>query len=203
MVKKSYKKAFTLIELIFAIVIMSIAVMSLPMMARITSETIENNILQEAIFAGSTELMGASAGYWDTNSMSDNNMSHLSRVVDIGSSCENNTSSSRNRLRPGHIAQTLHRRCVDDTSGNVDDSANATFISLNNAHHSTNDELFTDNITNATGYKETYRSTLLVTRAGDIKTLTSLVTDNDGNLITRLRMQSANIGEIDYYKRRF
>jgi len=72
--------AFTMIELIFAIVIIAISVMSLPMMAVVTQRGMENNIVQEAIFAASAELMGATSGYWDENSMQDINVSHLSRV---------------------------------------------------------------------------------------------------------------------------
>lgn len=199
----SQRSAFTLIELIFAIVIIAITVLSLPMMTRITQRGIENSIVQEAIFAASAELMGATSGYWDLNSMEDNNVSHLSRVIDIGGTCENNTLSSRYRLRPGHIAQSLHRRCVDSSTGNVADTADATYPNLNNAHHATNDDVFTNSTTDSTGYKETYKSTLLVSRTNDIKFIVVNVTYSNGNPITTLRAQSANIGEIDYYKRMF
>jgi hypothetical protein len=192
-----------MIELIFAIVIISIAVISLPIMTRITSKGIESSILQEAIFAGSSELVSATTGYWDTNSMSDNAFSQISRVIDTTGSCETNSSSPRYRLRPGHIAQTLHRRCIDSNTTTPADAASATFPNIDNANHATNDVIFTDNTTNATGYKDTYKSTLLVQRNGDIKSLTVQVTDNSGNPITVLYSQSANIGEIDYYKRRF
>ncbi len=46
-----YKKAFTLIELIFAIVIIAIAVVSLPTMVQVTSSGVAKNLeTQEAIF---------------------------------------------------------------------------------------------------------------------------------------------------------
>ena len=205
--------AFTLIELIFAIVIISIAVMSLPVMARITSKGIESNILQEAIFAGSAELMGASAGYWDTNSMQDNNVSHMSRVIDINpgaaTSCLNNTASDRHRLRPGHVAQPLHRRCVDSTAGTLAGASDAVYPDLNDAAHGIQDIFLNPDtagvgVADRTGYKDIYKSSLTVTYTNNIKFLTVTVTKPDGvTPITILRMQSANIGEIDYYKRRF
>jgi len=153
--------AFTLIELIFAIVIVAISVLSLPMMSQESSRSIENSILQEAIFAASTELMGASSGYWDLNSMEDNNVSHLSRVIDVIGDCDNNNTSDRFRLRPGHIQQPLHRRCVVSASGDVNNTADATFVNLNNAVHG-NVNMFTDATTDATGYKETYQSNVTV-----------------------------------------
>ena len=198
--KRLSRRAFTLIELIFAIVIISIAVVSLPMMIQVNNKGMEDSMVQEAIFAASAELMGASAGYWDANSMADNNVSHLSRVIDIGATCENNSSSVRHRLRPGHIAQPLHRRCVEIAVVSPANAPNNTYPNLNNAVH-TNKSLFLNSNPQASGYKKDYNSSLSVVQNGDIKEMQISITDSNGNLLTRLRMQSANIGEIDYYKR--
>jgi len=201
------REAFTLIELIFAIVVISIAVVSLPMMIQVNNKGIENSMVQEAIFAASAELMNASAGYWDANSMFDNNVSHLSRVIDIGSDCNNDNNSTRFRLRPGHIAQPFHRRCVD---GNITDVAPANalsnvFVNLNNADDGgVSKIMFTESVTEAQGYKKTYSSEVSVSQDAtdaNIKHININVTDSNGKLVTVLKMQSANIGEIDYYKR--
>ena len=208
MVRQNKRLAFTIIELIFAIVIISIAIVSLPIMSKITQKGVEQGILQEAIFAGSAELMSVSAGYWDTKAMSDNAYSHISRVVDVGSvkTCENNTSSVRHRLRPGHILQPLHRRCVEDTSGALATSSDANYPDLDDAAHPLAD-IFVDTTTNAKGYKQTYKSIVKVAlnpTNPNIKDITVIVTNAAADTnITILRMQSANIGEIDYYKRRF
>lgn len=194
--------AFTLIELIFAIVIVSIAVISLPMMTQFISKGVESNIVQEAIFAASTELMGASSGYWDRNSMEDNNVSHISRVIDISGDCNNIALSDRHRLRPGHIAQPLHRRCIDSNTTTPADASDINFPNLDNAEHASQ-VIFLLPSPEATGYKDDYNSVLDVTRTNDIKFMTVSVTKSNGDLITTLRMQSANIGEIDYFKRRF
>ena len=192
---KHSRLAFTLIELIFAIVIIAITVLSLPMMTQINSRTMDNNLIQEAIFAASAELMGASAGYWDTNSMEDSNLSHISRVIDINGDCDSD------RLRAGHIAQPFHRRCLDNNNTVPADSADSTFISLNNAEH-LSEEIFLNATPDKSGYKRTYYSTLNVTRVDNTKFLTVTVSDSTDTLVV-LKMQSANIGEIDYYKRRF
>ena len=209
--KPFQKAAFTMIELIFAIVIIAITVMSLPMVTQVTGKAIENSIVQEAIFASSAQLMDATSGYWSEKSMLDMNVSHLSRVVDIGLNCDSNSSSSRYRLRPGHIAQPFHRRCLDsNASANIDSNTTVDIYSLDDAEQTTAADIFIDGgatgTADATGYKQLYKSTLDVSPAIDnnIKILTSTVYEDDGTtVLTILRTQSANIGEIDYYKRTF
>jgi len=193
--------AFTMIELIFAIVIISIAILSLPMMSQIDSKGSEENIIQEAIFTASTELMGASAGYWDTNSMEDSNYSHISRVIDIDNDCNDINSSDRYRLRVGHIDQPFHRRCVISKSGICLDSSSLIFPNLDNAIHETREVFFNNNPSSA-GYKKTYYSELNISRVGDVKYLNVKISDANTILVV-LKMQSANIGEVDYFKRRF
>ena len=193
--------AFTMLELIFAIVIISITILSLPMMSQINEKGMEENIVQEAIFAASTELMGASAGYWDTQSMEDSNYSHISRVIDIDGDCNNITSSKRYRLKTGHIEQPFHRRCVISTTGNCADSSSTIFPNLNNAEHSSSEIFLNDNPDNS-GYKKTYFSKVDVTRDKNIKYIKVTVSDSKKTLVV-LKMQSANIGEVDYFKRRF
>jgi len=200
--KKLSRTAFTLIELIFAIVIISIAVASLPMMILVNNKSMEDSMVQEAIFAASAELMNASVGYWDANSMADYNVSNLSRVIDIGSTCENNTSSPRYRLRPGHIAQAFHRRCLDDSiSITAANESNNIYPNLNNAEH-TKSDMFLSLDLNASGYKDKYKSSLSIVQVNDVKHIQIEVSNSKEEVITILKMQSANIGEIDYYKRK-
>lgn len=194
--------AFTMIELIFAIVVISIAVITLPMMAQITSKGIEDNIAQEAIFAASAELMGATAYYWDRDSMYDHNVSHLERVIDIGSTCENNSSDPNYRLRLGHVNQPYHRRCLDSSAITPAGTSSDIFPNLDNLINRT---LFENEATAGlrdAGYKGSYGTNVTITRTGDVKKITVSITSG-GNTITLLSTYSANIGEIDFYKRRF
>lgn len=205
-----FRYAFTMIELIFAIVIIGIAVMSLPIMTQITSKGIENSIVQEAIFAASAELMSSTSYYWDQTSMVDSNLSHMSRVIDIGSTCENNASSPRYRLRSGHVTQPLHRRCLDGTTTTLG-ATGGTYLGLNDAAH-TASIIFTDATKNAAGYKDSYDSNITVTLTHDeisltlpddnVKKIEVIVSDSDGDIVV-LKTYSANIGEVDYFKKRF
>lgn len=186
---------FTMIELIFAIVIIGVSVMSLPTMTNIINKGIESNLVQEAIFAASTELMGASSGYWDENSMQDINLNHLSRVINISGDCDSVT-----KLRAGHIAQPYHRRCLNDLTTNAVSTAGGSVYDLDDASH-LDEDIFIDNTTDASGYKQTYKSDIVVIQVGNIKKITATIKDENGDTITILRSQSANIGETDYYKR--
>ena len=199
--------AFTIIELIFAIVIIGITVISLPMMTQTTSKGVEQNLVQEAIFAASAELNQVVSYYWDENSMQISNT--LSKVVWTSSiDCDYNT-----KLRVGHINQTLHRRCIDDDtlrpstlgsdSGDLDD--------LDDVNSSTH-QIFVNYNPSSDSYKEAYKSTISISYADfgtvasadkNIKKIEVTITDSNNNTITSLKTYSANIGEIDYYKRSY
>ncbi|MDD5400776.1 MAG: type II secretion system protein [Sulfurimonas sp.] len=195
--------AFTMIELIFAIVIISIAVLSLPVMIQVTSKGIENNIVQEAIFAASAELTGATSYYWDKNSMYDSNLSRYSRVIDINDDCENNASNQRYRLRLGHIAQPYHRRCLENLAIDPADTNDTIFPNLDNAATTGYLDIFDNTNSEAAGYKNTYTRNVSITRTGYTKKITVTVKNSSGDIITLLNTYSANIGEVDYFKRRF
>jgi len=204
------KYAFTMIELIFAIVIIAISVLSLPMMNQSITKGIDGNIIQEAIFAASTELNEAVTAHWDENSLGPNQS--LARIIE-GSiqSCENNSSLATYRLMAGHITQPLHRRCLDDNTTEPKDSTDDDNITaLEDMGHSTSEKIFDNSTAEASGYKNEYESTLFITRPSNfngsnnnIKMLESTITDSDGNTLVVLRSYSANIGEVDYYKRTY
>jgi prepilin-type N-terminal cleavage/methylation domain-containing protein len=198
------KGGFTLIELIFAIVVIGITVISLPTMTQTTSKGIESNLVQEAIFAASTELNGAVSAYWDEHSLDDGTNS-LSRVIDINNDCDANT-----RLLPGHISQPLHRRCLDDSTTNPLDGANdADILALEDMAHGAQDVF--DGDPSASGYKAKYKSSVDVTRddvnfhgvSDHMKKITLTITDSSDKTVTVLTTYSANVGEIDFYKKTY
>ena len=204
MVRKTYRTAFTMIELIFAIVIIAISVVSLPMMMQVNSKGMENNLAQEAIFAASVELMQASSGYWDAYSMKDINLSSYSRVVNVvGNDCNATT-----KLRPGHINQPYHRRCIDDTNLTTPSNASgdSQFDTLNDFNHSAQ-ALFIGNTNAAAGYKNmNYTSKIEVSAHptdNNIKILTVTVQDENHEIVTVLKTEASNVGETQYYKRTF
>ncbi len=206
------RAAFTLIELIFAIVIIAISVISLPMMSQTISEGIDANIVQEAIFASATELNGVVTAHWDENSIESGMPDSSARVIEtVINMCNNDNNSSTFRQMLGHINQPLHRRCLDaNTTVTTPSNASATAVdSLDDWE--LGDKNITIGTSGAEGYKETYQSNVIVSpnanfngaNNANIKSIVSTVKDEDGTTIAVLRTYSANIGEVDYYKRNY
>ncbi|MDF1874204.1 type II secretion system protein [Sulfurimonas sp. SAG-AH-194-I05] len=203
--------AFTMIELIFAIVIISIAMLSLPMMSQITSKNIENSLVQEAIFAASTELNQIVTFYWDASSMEGN--SPLSRVVwTSNTDCDPVT-----KKRYGHINQPYHRRCTDGnfTALPATNTSDANINDLDDLSHA-NESIYIGDATSSTGYKKEYSSSITVTPNAlfgaslianpNIKKIRVIISDQSvtpPKNVVQLDTYSSNIGEIDYYKRTY
>ena len=207
MVKKS---AFTLIELIFAIVIIAITVLTLPMMSRITEKGIENSIIQEAIFAEATELNEATTLHWDANSIDPTAPNSYAKVIDINGQCDDNTSSPRYRLLPGQIEQALHRRCLDSNTTTPAYAASATVEAIENKKHGYR-LIFLNPTPDKEGYKEKYKSKITIQKNAkfggskdhNIKRIRITIRNKKGIVITSLKTYVTNIGETDYYKKAY
>ncbi len=201
--------AFTLIELIFAIVIIGISVISLPMMSQTIAKGVDANIIQEGIFGAAAQLNEAVTAHWDENSIEVGMPDTSARVIDIDGLCNNNSIDSNFRQMPGHINQPLHRRCLDSGAVTPDDDSGTTDISVDLNNMSGTKDIF-QGTADADSYKDlTYKGVLSITRPANfdgnnsnIKLITSTV-KKDGKTIALLRTYSANIGEVDYYKRNY
>lgn len=101
------RSAFTMIELIFAIVVISIAVVSLPMMTQATDKGIASNIVQEAIFATATITNASTSYYWDQSSLEDFAFANRAQVVNTGDCV-----AGPPNQRIGHI----NRECLVDNT---------------------------------------------------------------------------------------
>jgi len=204
------KSAFTLIELIFAIVIIAITVLTLPMMTRITSKGIENSIVQEAIFAAATELNEVTTLHWDANSINPATPNSYAKVIDINGQCDDNTSSPRYRLLPGQIEQPLHRRCLDSNATMPADVNSATVETIENKAHGYR-LIFLNPTPNKEGYKEKYKSKITIqdkakfggSKDKNIKRIKVTIINSKGHVITSLKTYVTNIGETDYYKKAY
>ena len=223
--------AFTLIELIFAIIIISVVVISLPTMFKSNENAIMNNINQEALFAVSAEMMQTLSYPWDQNSSDSTNA--YGKVVDITSGNNayirkdaNGTVNTNSSFRVGHIQEDNHRRFHDVSVVNHLESAissTSTTTALNNAGKS--NVVFDNTGSSRNGYKQEYNMSIDVnfvadtnttsggalfytfgttaTTASNMKLISVTIKDKSGTPITRLRAYSANIGEFDFAKRRF
>lgn len=211
--------AFTMIELIFAIVVISITVISLPMMTQATSKSIEGNLVQEAIFASSAKLNEVMTYKWDENSTPQDSI--YSQVIWTSINDCNQTT----KLRSGHIDQQLHRKCLDNNFSIIKPTATLGLEANDNNipddiddFNNVSTPIFTDNsgagvISSAEGYKNPYRMDINVSYAAfgtaaaaskNIKRIDISIINSDTNLTTTvLHTYSANIGETYYFKRSF
>jgi prepilin-type N-terminal cleavage/methylation domain-containing protein len=213
--------AFTLIELIFAIVVIALSVMSLPMMKQIVSSGMEKNLAQEAIFTAISEMNLATTYAWDESSLLDSNVTgnvdKLSRVVNTNNECNNSgrldDASVPIMSRVGHI----NRRCLNDLTiplypANTNSCPDCN-LSLNTVVHGNRSTFEVGGGTSVSGYKIAYKSKLDVERCdgncvdfGDpnninMKEITVTIQNDKNETITILRTYSANIGEVSYHRR--
>jgi len=197
------RDAFTLIELIFAIVIIAISVVSLPMMTRVTADGLEANLVQEAIFAASATLIDATTYNWDENSTDDESFSEFSKVVNTGGCI----AGSPNKMI-GHI----NRECLNDNTTSPY-AGGAYNRSVDFAEHPTTSIFIAGSTPSAASYKKDYNSTVRVTtcKAGETFTQFGVEADNPNlkeieikitsadstDTLVLLRAYSANIGEVE------
>ena len=215
------KKAFTLIELIVAIVVIGIAMMSIPLLLSQASKSNEFNINQEAILAGVTKISGILTYPWNETNSSD-----ILQVFDVtqGDSELNRTTTDKNR-RIGHFKEKYRRKFYDniteanstlghDKGNEFDDidDFNGEHFSVQNG--GTGDYLKELNlsigvyyISDIANYSQNplnfSLSTSVTTPTTNIKMIEVNVTDKNHNLITSLKAFSANIGSYELLYRVF
>jgi prepilin-type N-terminal cleavage/methylation domain-containing protein len=195
------RKAFTMIELIFAIVIIAISVVSLPTMLQTTSKGIETNIFQEAIFAASAILNESTSYYWDKSSTDDLTSSGgYSRVVNTGDCI-----AGAINKRVGHINRSCLNDLTTSTANVVVNTATEYVQSVYN-----NLEILRGNGTGLATYKNAYSATAQVTNCTsgciqfgleasnpDIKQISVTITKTgETQALIRLFAYTANIGEV-------
>ncbi|UFS62091.1 prepilin-type N-terminal cleavage/methylation domain-containing protein [Sulfurimonas sp. HSL-3221] len=217
------KRAFTMIEMIFAIIIIGITVAGVSQIMTRSGNTMEGALSQEAVFLASMEAAKIFSHRWDPNSKDTSSELAYSKILDTNwdanhkRTCLDTATGSKYAvpcaaddiqtvLRYGGIAEDKHRRFHSQSTASSqpypDGVPNGT----------------TDiNITNEHGYKRTYQvavnsgyigtafATGTVGGPTDIKmTVVSINDKNNGNAnLVRMRVYSYNIGEIDYAKRTF
>ena len=216
-VNASLRRAFTMIELIFAIVIISVVVLTIPMMIQVNNKALEGNSAQEAIFLVSSVLSGATTRLWDENSsQSVGGFFTLSKMLDVaGGNALYNRVDTNSTIRIGGIQESMHRQffstpvgptATDNTTISFDENALGEAFGLKNSYDLTIKRIYVSDTPDTMGANTFVFSTTAATGQTNIKMLDLSVTAIiDGNVteITRLRAYTCNIGEIDIAKRRF
>ncbi|WP_373069571.1 Tfp pilus assembly protein FimT/FimU [Sulfurimonas sp.] len=205
------RTAFTLIELIFALVIIAISVVSIPIMTSAIGKGVDNNLLQETVFAAAAQINQVLSYRWDENSVETDDPGAIEKVIQRAAGVCN-----ADRIKPnGHIFQEKHRRCLDDDTVRVSaafgsDGGEAVRDDIDD-FHGVNDTLFT-NTSSADAYKQSYTYSVSVTLSDmngtiavndEAKKVTVTVSNEAGNTVSELTAYTFNIGEADYYKRMY
>jgi len=218
------KKGFTLVELVIAIVVMGIALMSIPLMLSQANKSDEFSINQEAILAGTTKVTDILTYPWN-----ETNSSTVQYIFDVtnGDSDLNRSQSDHNR-RIGNFKAKYRRKFYNqiteanatlghDKGNEFDDIDDFNGISETISSGGTGDYLMDLNLSTRVVYisdNANYSSSPILnlgdlnisptTPTTNLKMIEVTVTDNrTKETITTLRAFSANIGSYELLYRTF
>lgn len=200
MVKRS---AMTMIELIFAIVLIALVVAAVPQMIQRNDKTLEGNLVQEELFIAAKIASEILTQPWDANSPDTTTSRAYTKVLDTNSS---NVAFNREMdhfgnslpFRQGHIRQDNHRRFHNA----------ATSPSTSGIPMGPIPSVAGMNITVTSGYCGQNNSNFFALAGGTtvsaakMATITATDTADAARTVT-LRIYMANIGEIAYAHRSF
>jgi len=221
------RSAFTLIELIFAIVLIAVVTLTIPTMIQVNNKALEGNAAQEAIFLVSAALSEATTLRWDINSLGGTLTAvSLSKILDVNGSGDinydrwdqvNGAYDVNSTLRKGGLNEDLHRQFFSNDGFShrpaqsalapavIAESFNSTAVGaqlgLKSQYTIIATRIFVDdNITNFafTTTAAGKKTNIKMTQVEINGTL-----DGTNQVITRLRAYTCNIGEVDYAKRSF
>ncbi len=220
--RRFMRSAFTMIELIFAIVVIAVVMLTIPMMLQVNSKALEGNVAQEAIFLVSAVLSETTTLLWDDKSLEGTATAvSLSKILDVGAvGSTYGRTDVNSSLRVGGLNEDLHRRFFDY---NISNPTQYTPDLPDNGVTILSHDI-SNSIADSAGYKssftitakrqyvpDTYATPFAFTAGApgvqsNMKmTQVEINATIDGAPITiaRLRAYTCNIGEIDFAKRRF
>jgi prepilin-type N-terminal cleavage/methylation domain-containing protein len=229
---RHFRRAFTMLELIFAIVIIGLVALTIPTILLTNARNVETNLLQEAVLIAATK-MGQTMSYpWDEHSRDPGTLA-ATDVLTVSGSGNAALARSTEDFRIGHFQEPLRRRM---TPSSAERFASTTLGMSADANTTVQDDI--DDIDGTStqitgpseeGYKATYTITGSVVYISDAATYTN-TTISDFDFITTasagttnikmvqvsvdsdltgsgndivFRAWSSNIGETDFYKRTY
>ena len=120
---KIAKYAFTLIEVLIAIIVISIAISAVPFVMKQTQKSTDFSIAQESLLASTTKIYSIYSYRWDENSSDDPENPYYVKVINTNGDNElsNNANSG---FRIGHIQQNGRNKFFTSTEHNATPVAN-------------------------------------------------------------------------------
>ena len=164
------RHAFTMIELIFALVIMGVVFITLPLILLRNANSLEDNLIQESIFLTSTKLNQLLTFQWD-NSSSAAGMSVVSTsdVINVTSATPGLGRVGNSDFRVGHFRESNRRRMTPvsaQRAAGANGLEGAIFDDVDDFNGLTNVELISG-ATSQAGYKKAYRADVNVSYVND------------------------------------
>ena len=224
------RDGFTFIELVVAIVVIGIALMSVPLMLSQASKSDEFSLNQEAILAGATKIGNILTFPWDDKLANSLNVKHILDVTN-GDSELNRYPNNNSTRRIGNFKTNFRRKFdsnityASSTLGRTGDQNASVYNDIDDFNGITEtissggvgDYIKDFNLTTTVKYisdTATYSSspilnigdinTSLATPSTNLKMVAVKVYDNTNNeTITTLRAFSANIGSYELLYRTF
>ena len=122
------RSAFTMIELIFALVIMGIVFLTLPLILIQNADSVEDNIIQESIFLSSSKMSQLLTFQWDENSKETGIILSAADVLTVSATGDNELDRNISDFRRGHFREDKHRRMTP-----INNERNASAIGIEGA----------------------------------------------------------------------
>ena len=224
------KKGFTFIELVVAIVVIGIAMMSVPLLLSQSSRTNEFSISQEAVLAGSTKIGNILTYPWDDKLVSEVDVKHILDVtngdLDLDRFPDNNSTRRKGNFKANFrrkfdtnltFASVVLGRVGDTNASAYNDIDDFNGVSETITSGGTGDYLMDLNLSTKVFYisdDANYSSSptlnfgdlnaSLVTPTTNLKMIeVKVVNRTNHQLVTTLRAFSANIGSYELIYRTF
>ncbi|PHR55360.1 MAG: hypothetical protein COA44_10805 [Arcobacter sp.] len=232
------RSAFSMIELIFAIVIIGISMLTIPMIMLQDATNQEASLMQEGILLSMTKVSQTLTFPWDSTSSPTGvgGLMSMSQVVEtVALPPAGLERAGTTDFRVGHFPEQLRRRLTPNSNPRAATAiaGAAPAVSINSFHGNSVD-INASAGSGASAYKKTWTVTTAVSYVSDlpastygatdiifafgapspgatsnIKQVTVTATDTtvttlaaNGNLVV-LTSFSSNIGEAEFYKRRY
>lgn len=193
--------AFTMIELIFAIVIISIVALSLPMMSQVINISNERNLVQEAILVASGDMFKTISGKFDENSKPDNSDINYEKI--LYTDAEDNDGNISKGQRAGNINILFHDNNATRTSFLFEEGTEGNEDDIDDYAISNGDAVTMTG--SAAGYKQFYKKDITVTQlsfnnASDTNSKKIEITIKDQNdtskILVKMHTYTFNTGSV-------
>ena len=217
---KAFKHAFTMIELIFAIVVVGVTMLTIPLMIQANNQAIERTLSGEAIFLASSVAAVATTSVWDNRSIvdtGDDDVYVLAKILDVNDAgTQFGRIDTDSNIRVGGLNENRHRQFFD-----FNNSAGAPDGGYTRPEQVGTDVLgltIDNSASDIAGYKQAYTVTAERSYVSDAANVLGIVGSGGRSNLKMIevtvpvvgdvqkvvfRAYIANIGEVDYEKRSF